>query len=181
QAGQFERVLRPYIDVSQVVSDPESILSQPNTFEVIRQTMDEAGKYLGFIGNAALHLFVMILIAFYLLRDDRRLAGWFRRRFADTEGVLEEYARRVDRDFSNIFFGNLLNAVLTGIIGAISYGVLDLISPAGVGIPYPTLLGLLTGIASLVPVVGIKLVYVPLAGYLGYQVLSQTTLLWFPI
>ncbi|MFB6153851.1 MAG: AI-2E family transporter [Halodesulfurarchaeum sp.] len=181
QAGQLEQMLTPYIDISQVVSDPQSILSHPNTFEALRQTMDEAGRYLGFIGSAALHLFVMILIAFYLLRDDQRLSEWFRRRFADTEGVMIEYARRVDRDFSNIFFGNLLNAVLTGIIGAISYGVMDYISPAGVGIPYPTLLGLLTGIASLVPVVGIKLVYVPLAGYLGYQVLNHTSLLWFPV
>jgi hypothetical protein len=87
----------------------------------------------------------------------------------------------VDRDFSHIFFGNLLNALLTAIIGAISYGLLSLVTPPGMRLPYPTLLGLLSGIASLVPVVGIKLVYVPVAAYLGYLSIGQPVLLWFPI
>jgi predicted PurR-regulated permease PerM len=34
-----------------------------------------------------------------------------------------------------------------------------------VEVPYPTLAGALTGIASLVPVVGMKIVYLPLAGF----------------
>ncbi|MFB6081861.1 MAG: AI-2E family transporter [Halanaeroarchaeum sp.] len=179
--GQFERLLAPYIDVSSVVTDPSSLLNEPLALDALRQSLAEAGKYLGFFGNAALHLFVMFLIAFYLLRDDARLATWFTRRFGDNDGVVEVYARRVDTDFSHIFFGNLLNAVITGIIGAISYGLLNFVSPAGLGIPYPALLGLLTGVASLVPVVGIKLVYVPVSGYLLFQAAGVSGVLWFPL
>lgn len=179
--AQFEALLGPYVDISAVATDPQSILSQPDAVEVIQAMLTEASTYLGFFGNAALHLFVMILIAFYLLRDDDRLAAWWTRRFADRDGVMEAYARRVDRDFSHIFFGNLLNAVLTGVIGAIAYSVLAWLSPAGIVLPYPSLLGLLTGVASLVPIVGIKLVYVPLAAYLGYQSLAMPGLLWFPL
>lgn len=178
-AEQFESLLGPYVDISQVVTDPQAFLSQPNIVDFIRTMVQEGTTYLGFFGNAALHLFIMILLAFYLLRDDHRLAAWWTRRFSDEQGVMLEYAKRVDRDFSNIFFGNLLNAVLTGIIGAISYGVLDFFSPAGIAIPYPALLGLITGVASLVPVVGIKLVYVPLAAFLGFQALGDPTLFWF--
>ena len=178
-AEQFESILGPYVDISQVVTDPQGFLSQPDTFDIIRTMVREGTTYLGFFGNAALHLFIMILLAFYLLRDDHRLGAWWTRRFSDEEGVMLAYAKRVDRDFSHIFFGNLLNAVLTGIIAAISYGVLDFVSPAGVAIPYPALLGLLTGVASLVPVVGIKLVYVPLAAFLGFQSLGDPTLFWF--
>lgn len=179
--GQLETLLAPYLDVSGIVENPLSILSEEFSFGDVWQNVGEAGKYLGFLGTAALHTFVMLLLAFYLLRDDHRLATWFQRRFSDTDGVVEAYATRVDRDFSHIFFGNLLNAVLTGIIGALSYGVLDFVSPAELGIPYPALLGLLTGIASLIPVVGIKLVYVPIAGYLLYGTVGLPELLWFPL
>ena len=181
ETTRIETLLGPYIDVSGLVSDPFTILSYPNTWEGIQRTIQEAGTYLGFLGLGALHLFVIIIIAFYLLRDDHRLASWVRDNFADSEGIAVEYARRVDRDFSHIFFGNLLNALLTGIIGATSYGILSLITPSTLSLPYPALLGLLTGVASLVPVVGIKLVYVPLAGYLLYGTFGLPELLWFPI
>lgn len=138
----METLLAPYFDVSHIVTDPLSLLSGPNTLETIQTILQEATTYLGFFGIGALHLFVVIVLAFYLLRDDHRLARWWRLRFADSEGVMEEYMFRVDRDFSHIFFGNILNAILTGIIGAAAYSVLNMISPAGISLPYPALLGL---------------------------------------
>ncbi|MFC7046367.1 AI-2E family transporter [Halobacteriaceae archaeon GCM10025711] len=148
---------------------------------VVQDIFDQSLNYVGFVGNAALHLFIMIGIAFYLLRDDERLGVWFRRRFADEDGVVETYARQVDHDFSNIFFGNILNAALTGIIGAISYNALAMVAPPSLPIPYPTLLGLLTGIASLVPVIGMKLIYVPVGAYLSVLAVNTSPrLLWFP-
>ncbi|MEE6209982.1 AI-2E family transporter [Salarchaeum sp. III] len=182
QLTQLEAILQPYIDISGIVQDPQSLLDDPNFVEAVRVFVSNASGYLGFIGTAALHLFVMITMAFYLLRDDHRLSQWFRRRFSDSEGVVETYFARVDHDFSNIFFGNILNAVFTGIIGGISYSALDYVAPAGLGIPYPVLLGVLTGVASLIPVVGIKLIYVPVLAYLaGIAVSTSTALLWFPL
>ena len=178
---EFEAYLDPYVDISGLFADPLSIINEQVTFDTVFQNIGEASTYLGFFGIAALHLFVIIILAFYLLRDDHRLAAWFTRRFGDDDGVVELFVRRVDRDYSHIFFGNILNAFLTGIIGAISYGVINVVSPAAIGIPYPTLLGLLTGVASLVPVVGIKLVYFPLAGYLFYGTFGVPELLWFPV
>jgi predicted PurR-regulated permease PerM len=181
EVAQLEAILQPYIDVSRIVQEPEQILDQPNARAIIEEFLDSSLSYLGFIGNALLHLFVMIGIAFYLLRDDNRLAGWFTSTFDDQDGVLRTYAGVVDRDFSNIFFGNILNAALTGAIGGLAYNGMDVFGPAAVNIPYPTLLGLLTGIASLVPVVGMKLVYVPVTLYLAAMTFRTTPeLLWFP-
>ncbi len=177
----LESLLGPYFDISGVITDPLSLLSEPNTIETLQTVLQEASTYLGFFGIGALHLFVVIVIAFYLLRDDHRLAGWWRRRFADSEGVMEAYMSRVDRDFSNIFFGNILNAAITGIIGAAAYSVLNMVSPAGISLPYPALLGLLTGVASLIPVIGIKIVYVPGAIYLFVVSSGMPSLLWFPV
>jgi predicted PurR-regulated permease PerM len=166
--GQFEELLAPYLDVSQAVEDPESLLDEPSVQAALGSIAENSAGYLGILGTAFIHLFAMITIAFYLLRDDHRLASWFRRRFADEDGVLEAYTDAVDRDFSNIFFGNILFAFITGVVAAISYNALNAVSPAGLGIPYPTLLGMLTGAASLIPVVGIKLVWIPMAGWLGF-------------
>lgn len=179
--GRFEQFLTPYIDVASVAEDPQTLLNEPSAQAALATLYDNAIGYVGFIGNAALHLFVMITIAFYLLRDDHRLASWFRRRFSDDRGVLEAYTHAVDRDFSNIFFGNILNAVFTGIIGAVAYSALAAVAPADIFIPYPALLGLLTGIASLVPVVGIKLVYVPLTAWVGFQTVEQAAPVWFVV
>jgi predicted PurR-regulated permease PerM len=180
--GRLEAILQPYIDISRVARDPESILNEPSVQAAIEAALRDALAYIGFIGNALLHLFVMYGIAYYLLKDDRRLASWFRRRFADEGGIVVAYGEAVDRDFSRIFFGNIVNAAVTGVIGASAYNLLNLVAPAPVAVPYPTLLGLLAGIGSLIPVVGMKLVYFPVAVYLGGVAFGVgTDVLWFPV
>jgi predicted PurR-regulated permease PerM len=176
--GQLERFLGPYLDVSGVVDDPSTLLENPNIRGALQSSFDEGLKYVGFIGNALLHLFVMLAIAFYLLRDGPRLSRWIDSTFGDDRGVFAEYSRAVDADFASIFFGNILNAIMTGVIGALAYTTLNEVATTTL-IPYPALLGLLTGVASLVPVVGMKLVYVPVTGYLVAQSLPGTEGLGF--
>ncbi|WP_135824404.1 AI-2E family transporter [Halorussus ruber] len=176
----LQTTIQPYLDVSTVAQRPGELLSNPDP-ALVSEIGQSALQYLGFIGNAVLHLFVMIAIAFYLLRDDHRLSRFVRRQFSDEGGVIEAYGRAVDRDFNSIFFGNILNALLTGTIGAAAYNTMNLFAP-GVAIPYPTLVGLLTGAASLIPIVGMKLVYFPISAYLGLETaLASPALLWFPM
>ncbi len=179
----LESLFEPYLDVSSIPVTPAEIASGDGLSAVVG-ALGSAGAYLGFLGTGAVHLFVMFAIAFYLLRDDHKLARWATRRFADEAGVLQTYARAVDRSFHQVFFGNIVNAALTGVIGAITYNLLDLVAPAAfpVGIPYPTLLGLLAGAASLIPIVGMKLVYPPAGLYLVVVGLLDggPGTLWFP-
>ncbi|MDR5673190.1 AI-2E family transporter [Halalkaliarchaeum sp. AArc-GB] len=130
---------------------------------------------------ALIQLFVMVVLAFYLLRDDRKLVAWVLETFDDEEGTLRAYLRAVDYDLRSIFFGNILNAFITGAIAAIVFSGLNGFAPAGVAIPAAALLGLIAGVASLIPVVGMKLVYVPVAIYLGLRAafLVGTETLWF--
>jgi predicted PurR-regulated permease PerM len=129
-------------------------------------SLGRAADTVAFLGIGAVHLFVIIALAFYLLRDGRRLSRWVHARFDDERGILRSYLRAIDSDFHSIFFGNILNAILTGTIGVIAYSLLNTVAPVGVRIPSPALVGLLAGVASLVPVVGMKLVYFPVAGVL---------------
>ncbi|MFC7079817.1 AI-2E family transporter [Halorussus caseinilyticus] len=176
----LQTTIQPYVDVSSLARSPEELLANPDP-ALVSEVGRSALEYVGFIGNAVLHLFVMIAIAFYLLRDDHRLSRFFRRQFGDEGGVVEAYVRAVDRDFNSIFFGNILNALLTGTIGAASYNALNLIAPTELVVPFPTLLGLLTGAASLIPIVGMKLVYFPVSAYLGVEtMMADPAFLWFP-
>jgi predicted PurR-regulated permease PerM len=179
--GQLDAYIQPYLNASQVTLSPDEIADQGGV-DALMTALNSAGQYLGLVGLGLLHLFVMIAIAFYLLRDDHRLSRWVLRRFSDDAGVLETYLDEIDRSYNQIFFGNILNAVITGVIGALSYSVLDLFAPNGLLVPYPALLGLLAGLASLVPIVGMKLVYVPAALYLFVTTTAAGggRLLWFP-
>ena len=166
--GPLGGFIEPYVNVSRIVENPAGILEQDGGVEAIRRAGTTALGYLGVLGTGLLHLFVMFALAFYLLRDGPKLSRWVLR-YGDGNGVLQAYARAVDADLKSIFFGNILNAIITGAIGALSYSLLNLVAPPGLSIPYPALTGLLAGAASLIPVVGMKLVYVPVLGYLGFR------------
>lgn len=182
EVGPMATYLEPYVDVSQVVREPAQLLGGDGV-GIAQQFLAEASTVAGALFTLAIHLFLMFAIAFYLLRDDHKLARWFRIRFSDGRGVVEEYVRAVDQDLHSIFFGNILNAVITGTIGAITYSILDMFAPVGMAVPYAALLGLLTGAASLIPVVGMKLVYVPVSAYLfAVPVLDGLEgVFWFPV
>jgi predicted PurR-regulated permease PerM len=173
-----------------VITDPQRLLELDLTPYLTAATVGQFTRSIGsavetlaFLGIGAVHLFVMIALAFYLLRDDRRLGDWVLSTFGDHNGIVLAYGSAVDHDLSAIFFGNILNAVLTGTIGVIAYTVLNVFSPAPqVRVPAAGLVGLLAGVASIIPVVGMKLVYVPVAIYMAVvTLLVDPSLLWFVV
>ncbi|WP_435358794.1 AI-2E family transporter [Haloarchaeobius sp. DFWS5] len=189
QASQIQTLLEPYFTLANQIQNPADLLENQEGIAVLTDLLNNSQQVIGLVGTGALHLFIMIALAFYLLRDGHKLSRWFTSTFGDDRGVMTTYLTAVDRDFRNIFFGNILNAILTGIIGAISYSVLNVYAPGStaggpeVFIPYAALVGLLCGAASLIPVVGMKLVYFPVAGFMFYQSaqVDGGNVFWFPI
>jgi len=170
-----------------LLSDPDALATLDwgsyLSTDTVGSVLSGAGGALdtvAFFGTGFVHLFAMFALAFYLLRDGNRLRRWFAS-FTDDRGVLLAYAEQVDRDYRNVFFGNILNAALTGTIGVLAYSALNLVAPPGLRVPAAALVGLLAGVASLIPVVGMKLVYVPIAaGMVGVAVIDGITeTLWF--
>lgn len=184
--SQYERLVGPYLsddasasDLSAVVetavSDPRSLLESGR----IRDVLGVVGGVLSAVLGGLVRVFVAGVIAFYLLRDDERLAAWVHETADDD--LFSRYARTVDDDLQTVFFGNILLAILTGIIAAGTFVALDGVAPPSLGVPAPILFGLLAGAGSLVPAVGTKLVYGPMAVYIA--ALAATTdpdTLWFP-
>ena len=193
EQSQFVAALEPYLASGRTTQDPgeivASLLEDPSQLTSLRGSAALSSVVGSIAGTAAvvlggvLQLFIALAFAFYLLRDDRRLAAWGRTRLtAGDDSPLVVYARAVDRDLRTIYFGNILNAFAIAIIAAVSYNVINVFAPASVAVPSPTLLGALTGAASLIPVVGMKVVYVPVSLLLAVQAsLSDPALLWVPL
>lgn len=165
--GPLADILDPYIDLSAIVDNPATLLEEAS-LESITEVFDQTLNYLGLVGGTLIQAFLMFAVAFYLLRDGHRIKRLVTAA-SDDDGLLDSYLTAVDRSLSKIFFGNLLNAVMTAAIGAIAFSLLNGIAPPGLTIPYPALMGVLAGVASLIPIVGMKLVWVPLAGYLAFR------------
>ncbi|MDS0284611.1 AI-2E family transporter [Haloarcula onubensis] len=171
---QVRTALGPYIDIASATA-PRNL---------VRPLRDIAPELLE-LGSAvfvwALRLFVVVTVAFYLLRDDRKISTWVRATFERNYGVVT-FLEGVDDDLSTIYTGNLITILLTTVIAvAVFYG-LDTVAPAATGVVFPVLLGLLTGVATLIPAIGIKLIYFPYTGYLLWIALQNGAgPLWFPV
>lgn len=102
--------------------------------------------------------FVTLYLAFYLIRDAGPNATYFRRYLPAS---VEHNQLLIDRFIAVIHAtvkGNLLIAVIQGILGGIAFWFLDLSAAL--------LLAVLMALLSLVPAVGTALVWVPVAIYL---------------
>ncbi|UPW01981.1 AI-2E family transporter [Halorussus gelatinilyticus] len=126
------------------------------------------------------HLILSVLLAFTLLREDARIAAWFRGQFGAEGSAAYAYFEAVDEDLHTVFVGNVLTVFAVIVMGLMVYNGLNLLAPASIGVPVPTLLALLTGLATLVPLVVGKIVYVPVGVYLAYQAATGPGPLWFP-
>jgi len=177
--GPLTDQVEPYVNVSEAVQDPATLLQNPDVVNAGQLVAEGALGYIPLVGTALINVFLALAVAFYLLRDGARLSRWVRETFDDRQEFLGVYLREVDEDLGSVYFGNILNAIAIAVVAAFVYTVLNVFAPAE-GIPYPALVAVLAGAASLIPVVGMKLVYVPLAIGLFARAVLMGNPLWFP-
>jgi predicted PurR-regulated permease PerM len=116
-------------------------------------------------GEAAFHTVVLLGAFYFLVLDGREVIRWLTAvsplRRGQTAQLLEEF-RRVS---VATLVGTVLAAVFQGIAAGVGYALF--------GVPHPAFFGLLTALASFVPVVGTLVVWIPAAlllaatGHLG--------------
>lgn len=152
------------------LSDITTSISQGDTWGVILTLLT---RFLGLISlffNIFFKLFLTFTIAFYLLKDGVKLREWLTDTFlgAKTE-VTQKFFDELDSGLHTVFFGNILTAIITALIGAVTFTLLNLVAPPQLLIPYPILLAILCGLCIFIPLIGMKLVYIPLTVYLVVQ------------
>ncbi len=133
------------------------------------------------VGSALVQMLVIVVVTYYMLIDGPRLVAWIVATF-DESGALRRYARAVDPELSLTLFGNIVNVFVTAIVGVSTFYAYNFFVPPTVEVPFPALVGALAGLGSLIPVVGIKLVYVPVTlGLAATAVLSGDLALLVPV
>jgi predicted PurR-regulated permease PerM len=185
---QYQSVLRPYVGIAE--GNPEQVVAQlrenPQAVfdrqlrNLLSGALGPVTTAAGFLFSALVRVFLMLVFVFYLLRDDHKLAGWFRGSVgADARGVsvLED----VDDHLETVFVGNVVSILVLGTLAVTVYNGMDLLAPGGYAVPYPVLLGLLTGVGTIVPGIGIKVVYYPLTLFLLAVGFTTDAPLWFPL
>ncbi|WP_227375123.1 AI-2E family transporter [Haladaptatus halobius] len=165
--------------LSVLALNPQRLLSG-NAVGLFQRALGQITAVAAFVFSVLSHLFVMFLFAYYLLKHDDAIADWFRRSF-DYHGTAVAFGERVDDQLETIFFGNLITIALTSVIAIATYYGLNLLVESSI-VAYPVLLRMLTVIFTLIPVVGMKLLYVPYTAILlGAAVRNPAVPLWHPV
>jgi len=193
--GQFVNALSG-VPVQAIINQlPLQIPTLPNTPEDAYQTaivlvqepsvqsaVGAVTGTLGIIGSTLYNLFLSILLAFFLLVNDRRLAGWFTTEIFDEESLATDYFRGVDAGLKSVYFGYTMTIFAIMILSTVIYTVFNVFAPGTLAIPSVVLFGVITGIFTLVPLVGRSIVYLFIAMVLGIQAVSTDPgLLWYPL
>jgi predicted PurR-regulated permease PerM len=176
ESGAVDDLLAPVVDVEALTGGQQNVSellsSVPGSLQSLPMGGAEALLTSGLAVLAAaagvlVHVSLAFAFAFFLLRDGDRIETWFRNSVAGEGTAGHAYATAVDDDLETIFFGNVLFAFIMAVLAALVYYGFNAVAPGELSIPFPILLALLTGAASLVPLVVGKLVYVPLVAYLA--------------
>jgi len=152
------------------LGDTTNLTSQGDTWVFILSLLARFLGILSLFFDIFFKLFLTFTIAFYLLKDGAKLRAWLTDTFLGGKTELtKKFFDEVDSGLHMVFLGNILTAILTALIGAVTFTLLNLVAPPQLMIPYPILLAILCGLCIFIPVIGVKLIYIPLAIFLVIQ------------
>ncbi len=157
--------LRPS-DIIQMITEDQSIQESLNLTQ---------GLILSAMG-VIFRVMLMFTIALYLLMDGSHLRDWMQSNLCPSKcDLTRKFFDEVDRDLHGVFFGSILTAIFIAIMGALLYTLLNVfVAPPSLKIPYPVLLGMVCGVTSLIPAVGVAFFWVPATlAFLAYAYYSD--------
>jgi predicted PurR-regulated permease PerM len=154
-----------------LLENPGQLPADPQgTTQTILQTGMEAASAL--FGGLLL-VGLALTLSYFLLENDHELEDGFRQLAGGRDTTAYAYAAAVDEDMESVFFGNFLFLLLMAVIATVIYGVTNLLAPEGLAVPMIFVLGFLTGVTSLIPVVVGKVIYLPVVALLAFQAVSD--------
>lgn len=107
------------------------------------------------INNFAITLFTSLLLLFFLLSGSVKMERYIARLLPFNESNKHTIIKNITKIVRSNAIGIPLLAIIQGVIASICYGF--------IGVQNSVELGILTGFASLIPIVGTMLVWIPLA------------------
>lgn len=158
--AERETVLSTLRDPGQTFRNPE---------ESIRRLLQTGRRVLSAVFGTLVLLALSLTLTYFLLAKDDGLAEGLLELIGGRDSTAYAYATAVDQDLESVFFGNLLFVAAMSVIAGVAYWGTNVLAPQGLHVPMVFVLAVLTGAASLIPLVVGKVIYVPVVGYLAYQ------------
>ncbi len=169
----------PYLsDIGKQLTEHSAKLSDLNPQEIWdfvagTPSIAKAGDlFLGLLSatlDIIFKLIVLFIMTYVLIRNGPQLLKWVEKEVVHKDKKLsKELFKAIDKDLENVFYGNILTALIVSANAVILYTILNLFADS-VFIPYPVLVGFFCGIVSLIPGVGVALAWIPLTIFLSIQ------------
>ena len=122
--------------------------------------LPQIGQFLvGSISSFAVNVVVLIFILYFMLIGGRKMENYLYTLFPFSDQNKDEVLNEINMIVKSNAIGIPLLAVIQGIVAVIGYFIFQT--------PDPLLFGFLTCIATIIPIVGTALVWVPLAAYMA--------------
>ncbi|SFG01400.1 Predicted PurR-regulated permease PerM [Halopelagius inordinatus] len=153
--------------LAQLIQDPGQVVSNPR--QTLQRVLQTGMRVVSAAISTVLLLGLSVTLSYFLLKNDEELSDGLRQLFGGGDTTAYAYAAAVDEDIESVFFGNFLFVVVMAVIAAAVYWGTNLVAPPELQIPMVFVLAFLTGVASLVPIVVGKVIYLPVVAYLGFQ------------
>jgi len=170
------------IPTQNLPSDPAQIAVVMLQDPTVSTALGEFGVAVGAAGATLFNVFLAVIFAFFLLTSGDALADWFRTNVFGSDSLAVGYLRRVDRGLTSIYFGYTLTIFVVIVLAAVIYTVFNAVAPGDLTIPQAVLLAVITGIFTLIPLLGRSIVYAFIVALLAVQALAvDATLLWVPV
>ena len=165
-------------DPSRLVDTAMATLSDPT----VRSMLAEAQALLGAAASGVFMLFLSLLLGFFLLVEDRRLSRWGKEQVLGNDAVSIDYLEGIDSGLNSVFFGYTLTIFVVMVLTAIIYNVFNFFAPGNLLIPATVLLAVVTGLFTLVPLVGRSVVYLGITALLAVGAIRlDPALVWYPL
>jgi predicted PurR-regulated permease PerM len=141
--------------------DLEQINIQGNLMQLSKSTgqilLSRGAGLLGNITGVVAKFFIMIFVTFFLVKDGERMLARVKYLSPLQDSQEEQIFSRIKTVARSVLVGSFLTALLQGFIGGVGLAI--------VGIP-ALFWGAVMGIASLIPIVGTSLIWIPAIIYL---------------
>ncbi|MFH1386474.1 MAG: AI-2E family transporter [bacterium] len=110
------------------------------------------------IPNVIMSIFIIIFSTYYFLKHGRDLYSFFSEVVPLPEGKYKQIIKRFDDLSRGMIMGQVVVGVVQGVLSAIGFAL--------IGVPGALLLGALTAIISIIPLLGAAIIWVPVDIYL---------------
>ena len=118
------------------------------------------------IARALFMIFIAIIVAFYLLADLEKIENYLSSILESRDyRIVKRFSERLDRYLNDIFVGVFTTMIITAIMCFISLSFLNTIAPEQFKISSAVIISLsvIAGLANILPGIGIKIVWIPMA------------------